>query len=111
MRYYLDAAPVIYSVEEVPPYAAAVDARLSAPDVVRVASDLTRMECRVRPIRDHNDDLLKDFDEYFDETVDEIVGLSRMSLIVQQGSGPSMGSKLQMLSTSPLRLPRDVKSS
>ena len=38
MRYYLDAAPVIYSVEEVPPYAAAVDARLSAPDVVRVAS-------------------------------------------------------------------------
>jgi predicted nucleic acid-binding protein len=77
VRYYLDAAPVIYSVEEVPPYAAAVDARLSAPDVVRVASDLTRMECRVRPIRDHNDDLLKDFDKYFDETVDEIVGLSR----------------------------------
>lgn len=77
MRYYLDAAPVIYSVEEVAPYARAVDARLSAPDVVRVASDLTRMECRVRPIRDHNDDLLKDFDEYFDETVDETVGLSR----------------------------------
>jgi len=35
------------------------------------------MECRVRPIRDHNDDLLQDFDKYFDEMVDEIVGLSR----------------------------------
>lgn len=77
MRYYLDAAPVIYAVEEVPPYAAAVDARLAPTDVVRVASDLTRMECRVKPIRDHNDELLKDFDEYFEGTVDEIVSLSR----------------------------------
>lgn len=49
MRYYLDAAPVIYAVEEVPPYAAAVDARLSATDAVRVVRDLTRMECRVKP--------------------------------------------------------------
>ena len=46
-------------------------------DVVRVARDLTRMECRVKPIRDHNDALLADFDEYFEETVDEIVSLSR----------------------------------
>jgi uncharacterized protein len=77
VRYYLDAAPVIYAVEEVPLYAAAVDKLLSAADVVRVASDLTRMECRVKPIRDHNDALLADFDEYFEETVDEIISLSR----------------------------------
>lgn len=77
MRYYLDAAPVIYAVEEVPPYAAAVDVRLSATDAVLVVSDLTRMECRVKPIRDGNDELLEDFDEYFEGTVDEVVSLSR----------------------------------
>ena len=54
VRYYLDSAPVIYAVEQVPIYAAAVDARLSAPLVVRVVSDLTRMECRIKPLRDGN---------------------------------------------------------
>jgi len=54
MRIYLDTAPVIYTVERVPPYAAAVDARLSVPGIVLVASDLTRMECRVKPLRDGN---------------------------------------------------------
>lgn len=77
MRYYLDAAPVIYAVEGVPPYAAAVDSRLSATDAVRVVSDLTRMECRVRPIRDGKEELLEDFDEYFHGTVNEVVSLSR----------------------------------
>lgn len=77
MRYYLDAAPVIYAVEQVQPYAAAVDARLSAAGVVRIVSDLTRMECRVKPIRDGNNELLEDFDEYFEGTADEIVSLSR----------------------------------
>ena len=65
MRLYLDTAPVIYTVEQVPIYAAAIDARLSAHDVVRVAGDLTRLECRVKPLREGNADLLKDFDDYF----------------------------------------------
>lgn len=76
VRYYLDASPVIYAVEDVVPYAAAVDARLSADDAVRIISDLTRMECRVKPIRDGNDALLQDFDAYFEGTVDEVVSLS-----------------------------------
>lgn len=77
MRIYLDTAPVIYTVEHVPPYAAAVDVRLSAPDIVLVASDLTRMECRVKPLREGNVDLLKDFDDYFQGAVAEIVPLAR----------------------------------
>ena len=44
MRLYLDTAPVIYTVEQVPVFSGLVDARLSAPDMVLVASDLTRME-------------------------------------------------------------------
>jgi len=77
VRIYLDTAPVIYTVEHVLPYAAAVDKRLSAPGIVQVASDLTRMECRVKPLRDGDADLLRDYDDYFEGTVAEIVSLSR----------------------------------
>lgn len=77
VRLYLDAAPVIYTVEQVARYATAVDARLSGAEVVQVASDLTRMECRVKPLRDGNAALLKDYDDYFEGAIAEIVALSR----------------------------------
>jgi predicted nucleic acid-binding protein len=77
MRIYLDAAPVIYTVEQVPLYADAVDARLAAADVVCVASDLTRLECRVKPLRTSDTQLLQDFDLFFAGTVAEIVVLKR----------------------------------
>ncbi|MDA1049051.1 MAG: type II toxin-antitoxin system VapC family toxin [Planctomycetota bacterium] len=77
MRIYLDANPVIYTVERMEPYAAIVDARLAAIGIVRVASDLTRLECRVKPIQLGNTAVLRDFDEYFAENVSEIVPLTR----------------------------------
>ena len=77
MRLYLDTAPVIYVVEQVLPFFPVVDARLSASGMVLVASDLTRMECRVKPVREEKADLLKDYDEFFSSAVAEIVGLSR----------------------------------
>ena len=77
MRIYLDATPVIYTVEQMDPFANIVDARLVAPGVIRVTSDLTRLECRVKPIQDGNPALLKDYDEYFANNVSEIVLLSR----------------------------------
>lgn len=77
MRLYLDAAPVIYAVEQVAPFFPVVDARLSTSGTVRVASDLTRMECRVKPVREGNADLLKDYDDFFAYAVVEIVALSR----------------------------------
>jgi uncharacterized protein len=77
VRLYLDAAPVIYAVEQVSPYFPAVDARLSVAGVVRVGSDLTRLECRVKPLREGNADLLKDYDDFFEQAVVEIVALSR----------------------------------
>ena len=77
MRLYLDAAPVIYAVEQVTPFFPVVDARLSAAGTVRVASDLTRMECRVKPVREGKADLLKDYDDFFAYAVAEIVALSR----------------------------------
>lgn len=77
MRLYLDAAPVIYAVERVALFFPVVDARLSTPGIVRVASDLTRLECRVKPVREGNADLLKDYDDFFAYAVAEIVALSR----------------------------------
>ena len=77
MRVYLDAAPVIYTVEHVAPYAAAVDARLAAPGVELVTSDLTRLECRVKPLRAGDTALLQDFDDYFDGAIADVIALSR----------------------------------
>ncbi|MGH7965411.1 MAG: type II toxin-antitoxin system VapC family toxin [Candidatus Binatia bacterium] len=77
MRLYLDAAPVIYLVEHVLPYAAVVETRLSATEVVEVASDLTRLECRVKPLRESNVALLQDYDDYFEGAVAGVVALSR----------------------------------
>ncbi len=77
MCVYLDTAPVIYLIEEVPNYAELVDRRVSVADVIQVASDLTRMECRVKPLREGNTALLHDYDDYFAEVVEEIVVLSR----------------------------------
>jgi predicted nucleic acid-binding protein len=76
VRVYVDAAPVIYAVEQVPAYAAAVDARLAAPGVVPVTSELTRLECRVKPLRDGDAELLADFDAFFADAV-VVVALTR----------------------------------
>jgi uncharacterized protein len=77
VRIYVDSAAVIYTVEQVAPYAEVVDSRLSAPDAVIVTSDLTRLECRVKPLREEKATLLKDFDDFFEGAVKIMVGLSR----------------------------------
>jgi predicted nucleic acid-binding protein len=77
VRVYLDSAPLIYLIEDVDPFAAALEARLAAPDMFQVCSDLTRMECRVKPIRDEEDALLFAFDDYFAEVITEVIPLSR----------------------------------
>jgi predicted nucleic acid-binding protein len=64
-------------VEQVAPFFPVVDARLSAAGVVLTASDLTRMECRVKPLREGNVDLLKDYDDFFASAVAKIMALSR----------------------------------
>ena len=59
------------------PYATIVRARLTGTGIELVTSDLTRMECRVKPIRNNDSNLLTDFDEFFDATMSEILPLSR----------------------------------
>jgi len=62
VRIYLDSAVIIYDVEQVSPYSELLDSRLSAGDLVIVTSDLARLECRVKPLRDVNAALLEDFE-------------------------------------------------
>jgi predicted nucleic acid-binding protein len=80
VRVYLDSALLIYLVEDVPPYARPLETRLSAPDTVQVCSELSRLECRVKPLRDGQGALLAAFDSYFAEIIGELLPLSRQAI-------------------------------
>ncbi len=77
MRVYVDSAPIIYLVEGIAPYAAVIEARLTQLKAVQVCSDLSRLECRVKPLRDREDALLTAFDGYFAGICAEVIPLSR----------------------------------
>ncbi len=77
MRIYLDASPVIYIVERVSQYFDYLDRRLSVPGDSLVVSELTRMECRVLPIREGSRRVLQSFDDYFETRVSQTVPISR----------------------------------
>ena len=77
MRYYLDAAPIIYLVEQRQPFATAVRSKLAAQGIIPITSELARLECRVKPMHDGNMTLLQDFNDYFANTIVEIVPLTR----------------------------------
>ena len=77
MRLYLDATPVIYSVEQISPYAPVVDLRLGSAGLIRIASELTRLECRVKPLRNGDNALLAEFDDFFANDISECVDLTR----------------------------------
>lgn len=58
LRIYLDTAPIIYLVEKTDGLGAQVERRLAVPEAIIVSSDLARLECRVKPIRESDDALL-----------------------------------------------------
>jgi len=80
MRLYLDTAIVIYDVERVVPFASRVQTRLSAANLEMVVSDLTRLECRVKPLREANHALVRAYDLYFDSVCAEVAPLTRQTL-------------------------------
>ena len=80
MRLYLDTAPVIYVVEQVPDFSKKILHYIQKPDIELVVSDLTWMECRVKPLTENNETLLADYDKFFSQSIMEIVELSRRVL-------------------------------
>jgi predicted nucleic acid-binding protein len=73
VRLCVDTAPVIYSVQQVAPFAQKVDKRLATPGLNIVTSNLTRMECLVLPIRNGDKALIQDFETWLSLQVDETV--------------------------------------
>ena len=80
MRLYLDTAPVIYVVEQVPDFSEKILHYIQKPDTEVVVSDLTWMECRVKPLTENKETLLADYDKFFSQSIIEIVELSRRVL-------------------------------
>lgn len=64
-RIYFDSAAMIYFVEQRMPWYNKIFTRITATPVQVVASDLTRMECRVKPMQLGNAAILADFDAAF----------------------------------------------
>lgn len=69
MRLYLEASAIIYSIEGLPHVREAtvrfIDRTETVDEGVVVTSYLSRLECRVRPLRDRNESLLARFDAFF----------------------------------------------
>ncbi len=74
-KVYLDSAPVIYLIERTAPFYARLQELLKASDLL-IVSDLTRLECRVLPLRRGDRLLLADFDSFFATRVAEVVAIS-----------------------------------
>lgn len=73
MRIYVDSSPIIYSVEQIAPYADAVNQRLTIPGQIIVSSELALMECLIVPLRNRNPQLVADFELWFRLQVAEMV--------------------------------------
>lgn len=68
MRIYFDSCILIYRIERRAPWAQRVDERLAAHEAeahVAVITELTRLECRVRPLARGLTDMLRDYGAFF----------------------------------------------
>lgn len=68
MRLYLDANPIIYSVEGVAGFHQGVNhwvRQVEAAAGLLITSRLSLLECRVRPLREGNQPTLARFDDFF----------------------------------------------
>jgi predicted nucleic acid-binding protein len=76
---YLDSNIVIYLIEQPPVWGPRAGTRIATLQTNRdsmVVSDLTRMECRVRPIAVGDAQTLAQFDAFFQASDVRVVGLS-----------------------------------
>ena len=68
VRAYLDSCVLIYRIEQRAPWADRVNERLALLETSQatlVVSELTRLECRVRPLALGRADMLSDYDQFF----------------------------------------------
>lgn len=77
MRAYLDSDAIIYLIEQNPQFGHRVERWLLANPCDIVASELSRMECLVMPVRNNDAALIADFEDLFQTRLAELVGLTR----------------------------------
>lgn len=77
MNIYLDTMILIYVVEDVETYSEKFTSKYYAKEYIFVTSELTRLECRVKPIKQNSQELLQDYDLYFEESLQEIIPIPR----------------------------------
>ena len=77
MLKYLDTAIIIYLVEEKEPFFEKVALRLEDANLELLTSEMGRLECRVKPIRDQDHDLLVTYDQFFSDRVKEVIEITR----------------------------------
>jgi predicted nucleic acid-binding protein len=80
MRLFLDTAPIIYFVEDTPVFGEAVERRLATKNTAIIGCELACMECLVKPLRDKNQNLIEDFEDFFAAGFTELVPVSRVVL-------------------------------
>lgn len=77
MFYYLDSAPIIYLVERVAPFYERVTARIGEPEILLATSMLARLEARIKPLREKNQQRLEEFEDFFNNEITLEIGISR----------------------------------
>jgi predicted nucleic acid-binding protein len=77
MQIYLDTAIVIYLVEEKAPFFEKVAKRLEDTGLELLASEMGRLESRVKPLRDQDDSLLAIYDEFFVNRINKVLDITR----------------------------------
>jgi len=69
VRLYLDASTIVYSIEGITPVRDAAIARIDEAEGssggIILTSRLSCLECRVKPLRDRNTELLSYYDRFF----------------------------------------------
>ena len=80
MRLNLDAVVIIYAVERVEPWAVHVFERVTSKEVAAVTSELSCLECKVRPLRLQQADVIARFDAFFAVAVAELLPVNRTVL-------------------------------
>jgi predicted nucleic acid-binding protein len=80
MRVYLDACAIIYAIEGLPKFRNVVLAQIAAvrtdPNGIILTSRLSRLECRVKPVKDQNLGLLGAYDGFFTRTSINLVEIT-----------------------------------
>jgi len=74
---YLDTAIILYLVEEKEPFFEKVASRLEDTNLELLTSEMGRLECRVKPIRDQDHELLITYDRFFADKVKDVIEITR----------------------------------